>query len=63
MQEEIELIKQKEHQNFLKIRLEYKNREISSKKLNSVYNREFIIKLLKNIEKVKENNSSLDEVI
>lgn len=63
MQDEIELIKQKEEKNFLETELKFKNREITSKKLHSASNREFMIKLLNALEKIPRSDPRLNNAI
>ena len=63
MQEEIELIKQKEEKKSLETELKFKNREITSKKLHSASNREFMIKLLNKLEKISYSDSRVNDAI
>ena len=63
MQDEIELIKQKDEKIFLETELKYKNREITSKKLHSASNREFMLKLLNSLEKISHSDAQLKNII
>ena len=63
MQDEIELIKQKDEKIFLETELKYKNREITSKKLHSASNREFLLKLLNALEKIPHSDTKLKDII
>ena len=63
MQDEIELIKQKDEKIFLETELKYKNREITSKKLHSASNREFMLKLLNALEKIPHSDTKLKDII
>ena len=63
MQEEIEIIKQKEEKKLLQTKLVHKNREITSKKLHSVSYREFTSKILKALNRVPNKDSNINDIV
>ena len=62
MAQEIKLIKESEEKKLLRAELKYKNREIASKKLNSVSNRDFITKILKSLSELSDQDGKLDSI-
>lgn len=63
MQEEVTRLKEDEERKRLKLDIDYKRREISSKKLISASNRDFMQKLLNSLENISNKDGEVGSII
>ncbi len=63
MQEEIKLIKQKEEKKLVEVELQYKKRELISKKLHAVSNHDFLENLHKSLQGLSSKDPQIKNVV
>ena len=63
MQEEINFIKENEEKKILSLEVQYKSRELLSKKLHSISNRNFLENINKDLLDISIKDSKLERII